>query len=228
MRRLLLVEDDPSIVDHLTVFLQQEGFVVRAVPGERSAILLLTDWRPDLILLDLSLSDGSGFSVFRAARQLGIPAVFLTASDEESTVVQALDMGAEDFISKPFRPKELLSRIRSVLRRSGGGQAALSAGPLQVIPETASVLLDGRELNLSALEYRLLLRLIHKKGQLLTRDELLQELWDAGGDYVNDNTLSVYIKRLREKISTDPASPAYIQTVRGQGYCLGKKDEPAP
>ena len=223
--RLLLVEDDRSIVENLTAFLQQEGFTVRSVPGERSGVNLLTDWRPDLVLLDISLSDGSGFGVFTAARQLRIPAIFLTASDDENTVVRALDMGAEDYVAKPFRPKELLSRIRSVLRRAGNGQSVLTVGPLRVNPETASVQLDGKDLNLSALEYRLLLRLINKKGQLLTRDELLQELWDAGGDYVNDNTLTVYIKRLREKISTDPSSPAFIQTVRGQGYCLGKKDE---
>ena len=223
--RLLLVEDDRSIVDNLTAYLQLEGFTVRSLPGERSAVALLEDWRPDLVLLDLSLSDGSGFGVFTAARQLRIPAIFLTASDDENTVVRALDMGAEDYIAKPFRPKELLSRIRSVLRRAGGGQSVLRVGPLQVNPETAAVRLDGKDLNLSTLEYRLLLRLVNKKGQILTRDELLQELWDAGGDYVNDNTLTVYIKRLREKISTDPASPAYIQTIRGQGYCLGKKDE---
>lgn len=223
--RLLLVEDDRSIVENLTAFLQLEGFTVRAVSGEKLSVRLLSDWHPDLVLLDLSLSDGSGFGVFHAAHQCKIPAIFLTASDDENTVVRALDMGAEDYIAKPFRPKELLSRIRKVLRKSGSTQPVLSVGPLQVNPETAVVLLDGKELNLSALEYRLLLRLIHKKGQLLTRDELLQELWDAGGDYVNDNTLTVYIKRLRDKISTDPSSAAYIQTVRGQGYCLGKKDE---
>lgn len=223
--RLLLVEDDRSIVENLTAFLHLEGFTVRSVPGEQMAVRLLPDWKPDLVLLDLSLSEGSGFGVFLAARELRIPTVFLTASDDENTVVRALDMGAEDYIAKPFRPKELLSRIRSVLRRSGSTQSVLTVGPIQVNPETASVLLDGKELNLSALEYRLLLRLINKKGQLLTRDELLQELWDAGGDYVNDNTLTVYIKRLREKICTDPSSAAYIKTIRGQGYCLGAKDE---
>ena len=220
--RLLLVEDDRSIVENLTAFLHMEGFTVRSVSGERAAAALMADWRPDLLLVDLSLAEGSGFGVFQTALGLKLPVIFLTASDDENTVVRALDMGAGDYIAKPFRPKELLSRIRSVLRRSKDAPALVSVGRLQVNPETAKVRLDEKELNLSALEYRLLLRLIHKKGQLLTRDELLQELWDAGGEYVNDNTLTVYIKRLREKIGADPDSPEYIQTVRGQGYCLGK------
>lgn len=226
--RLLLVEDDLTIVENLTEFLQLEGFQVRSADGEAACGRLLELYTPDLLLVDLSLADGSGFGVFRMAQARRLPVIFLTASVEESTVVRALDMGAEDYISKPFRPRELISRIRKVLRRNGETKSVLQVGRLSVSPETASVTLKGRELNLSALEYRLLLRLITGKGRLLTRDDLLQELWDAGSDYVNDNTLTVYIKRLREKICMDPNAPEYIQTVRGKGYRLGDSDETTP
>ena len=223
--RILLVEDDPMIVSTLTDYLALEGFEVRSAGGEAAARRLMDLSRPDLLLVDLSLADGSGFGVFQAASRLGLPVIFLTASAEEATVVQALDMGAEDYIAKPFRPRELISRIRSVLRRSGKAQTRPSVGRLRVDPETASVTMEDRELSLSALEYRLLLRLMSRKNGLLTRDELLQELWDAGGDYVNDNTLSVYIKRLRDKIGAGPGDPEYIQTLRGRGYSLGGADE---
>ncbi|MBP3702524.1 MAG: response regulator transcription factor, partial [Lachnospiraceae bacterium] len=147
-----------------------------------------------------------------------IPVIFLTASGDEYSVVSGLDMGADDYISKPFRPRELVSRINSVLRRTGKVQSVLSAKDISIDTTKAIVKKAGKEVYLSALEYRLLLVLFHNKGILMTREKLLEEIWDVAGEFVNDNTLTVYIKRLREKIENDPAKPEIILTVRGLGY----------
>ena len=144
--------------------------------------------------------------------------IFLTASGDEYSVVSGLDMGADDYISKPFRPRELVSRINRVLRRTGKVQAVLEAGGISIDTTRGVVRRDGEEIFLSALEYRLLLVFFNNKGVLLSRDRLLEEIWDVAGEFVNDNTLTVYIKRLREKIEEDPAKPRIIQTVRGMGY----------
>ncbi|MBR6118955.1 MAG: response regulator transcription factor [Oscillospiraceae bacterium] len=217
MYRLLLAEDDPAISRSLAEFLRGEGFGVETVSGQREAEALLTPGRFDLLLVDLSLSDGSGFGVCAAAKALGLPVIFVTASGDEGSVVAGLDMGADDYVAKPFRPRELVSRIRSVLRRCGS-QSVLSLGPLRVDTDKALVTKNGVELPLSALEYRILLVFLSNRGRVLTRARLLEEIWDAAGDYVNDNTLTVYIKRLRDKLEEDPQQPALIKTVRGIGY----------
>ena len=217
MYRLLLVEDDPAIGRSLAEFLQGEGFGVETVSGQREAEALLVPGRFDLLLVDLSLSDGSGFGVCAAAKGLGLPVIFVTASGDEGSVVAGLDMGADDYIAKPFRPRELVSRVKSVLRRCGS-QSVLSLGPVRVDTDKAVVTKNGAELPLSALEYRILLVFLSNRGRVLTRSRLLEEIWDAAGDYVNDNTLTVYIKRLREKLEDDPQQPALIKTVRGIGY----------
>jgi len=146
--------------------------------------------------------------------------IFLTASGDEFSVVTGLDMGADDYISKPFRPRELVSRIRSVLRRVGKRQSILALGDITIDAEKGTVTRAGQDLYLSALEYKLLLMLLNNRGQILTRDKLLEEIWDNAGDYVVDNTLTVYIKRLRDKIESDPQNPVFIKTVRGIGYRL--------
>ncbi len=217
---LLLVEDDAAIVENLSSFLQLEGFAVRCAYGQKQAIACLDNWSFDLALVDLSLPDGDGFQVCARAKTKGVPVIFLTAAADEASVVTGLDMGADDYIAKPFRPKELTSRIRSVLRRAGKSLSVQTLGDLSVDTVTAQVTKGGVELSLSALEYRLLLTFLNHRGELLTRDRLLDELWELGGDYVNDNTLTVYIKRLREKIEPDPQAPALIRTVRGKGYVL--------
>ena len=177
----------------------------------------LAPGRFDLLLVDLSLSDGSGFGVCAAAKGLDLPVIFVTASGDEGSVVAGLDMGADDYIAKPFRPRELVSRVKSVLRRCGS-QSVLSLGALRVDTDKAVVTKNGAELPLSALEYRILLVFLSNRGRVLTRTRLLEEIWDAAGDYVNDNTLTVYIKRLREKLEDDPQQPTLIKTVRGIGY----------
>lgn len=221
MIQILLVEDDKNIVDNLAVFLKKEGFFVEAVDGQKKAIDSLEEHKPDLVLLDVSLAEGNGFAVCNTIKkQWDIPVISLTASGDEYSVVTGLDMGADDYVNKPFRPRELVSRMKSVLRRydKGTSKDGIVIGDLDVNTVKATVTKNGQELTLSALEYRLLLVFVNHQGNVLSRNQLLEELWDAAGDFVNDNTLTVYIKRLREKIETDPAHPQYIKTVRGIGY----------
>ena len=217
MTRILLAEDDAAIVSTLCEFLENEGFSISAAETESKALALLE--QPfDLALLDISLKTGSGFGVCKAAKEKGVPVIFLTASGDENSVVKGLDMGADDYITKPFRPRELVSRIKSVLRRSGAEPALALSNGMTVDPDRGAVLKDGEEIKLSALEFRLLLVFLNHRGRLLTRETLLENIWDIAGDFVNDNTLTVYIKRLREKLGDDPQKPWLIKTVRGLGY----------
>ena len=220
MDRLLLVEDDPTLIRVLTSFLLTENFQVTSVTGQSDAAKAMEAEKPDLALVDISLAEGNGFGVCACAKEQGIPVIFLTASGDEYSVVTGLDMGADDYIAKPFRPRELVSRIRSVLRRAGKRQSVVVLGNLTVDTDKGTVTRNGQDLFLSALEYKLLLVFLNNRGQVLTRDKLLEEIWDSAGDYVGDNTLTVYIKRLREKIETDPQNPSLIKTVRGLGYKL--------
>ena len=220
MNRILLVEDDSAIVRTLTDYLREEGFSVSSVSGKMQAERILQKEEFDLCLLDVTLSNGSGFDVCPLLTKKRIPVIFLTASGDENSVVRGLDMGAEDYISKPFRPRELLSRVRRIIRKNApelSPEISLPCG-VSVNPEKGTVSKNGALLNLSALEYRLLTVFLQNRGKLLTREQLLWDIWDVGGDYVNDNTLTVYIKRLREKIEDDPQDPRIIRTVRGLGY----------
>ncbi|MCI9525511.1 MAG: response regulator transcription factor [Lachnospiraceae bacterium] len=224
MAHILLVEDDKSIVTNLTEFLQKEGFFITSVDGQGKALALLEEsaLEFDLILLDVSLAEGNGFSVCRAAKSTtNLPVIFLTASGDEFSVVTGLDLGADDYISKPFRPRELVSRIHNILRRYGKTNTIMEYKNLSVDVVKATVRKDGQEIMLSALEYRLLLYFISNQGIVLSRARLLEALWDIAGEFVNDNTLTVYIKRLREKIEEDPQNPLLIKTVRGLGYKMG-------
>lgn len=226
MTKILLVEDDSQIAAYLGELLRAEGFDTQIAGSKKEAgeCLLAQDF--DLVLLDVSLPDGNGFSICaEVKREYEIPVVFLTASGDEYSVVAGLDMGADDYIAKPFRPRELISRIRSVLRRCKKEQRILSYGDLRVNVSSATVTKGEKELFLSALEYRLLLLLLQNKGQILTRNQLLEEIWDASGEYVNDNTLSVYMKRLREKIEENPQSPRLLHTIRGIGYRMEDRAE---
>ena len=218
MARILLVEDDPAIVSGLREYLEGEGMETASADNQPDAVSLLSRQRFDLLLVDVSLRLGSGFGVCEAAREKGLPVIFLTARGDENSVVAGLDMGAEDYIVKPFRPRELLSRIRGALRRSGGRETVVRLKNLEVDTEKGTVMKGDTEISLSALEYRLLLVFLSNRGILLSRNRLLEEIWDAAGDFVNDNTLTVYIKRLREKIEDDPQEPDIIKTVRGLGY----------
>ena len=219
---VLLVEDDQAIVENLTGFLKEEGFQVTAVSGQTDALEALEEQEFALVLLDVTLAQGNGYSTCTAIKsRLDIPVIFLTALGDEFSVVSGLDMGADDYISKPFRPRELVSRMKSVLRRSGKSQPVVKIGDLSVDMVKGTVEKSGKEVYLSAMEYRLLLIFLNHRGMVLTRSVLLEEIWDAAGEFVNDNTLTVYIKRLREKIEDNPAEPKILLTVRGIGYRLG-------
>lgn len=229
--RILLVEDDPLIVDGLSELLAAEGYEVAVADDQDGAIARALrpaeGCAPDLVLLDVTLRRGNGFAVCNAvkAARPDLPVIFLTASDDEVNTVTGLSMGADDYVAKPFRPRELVARIAAVLRRAraaGAGPARISWGPLSIDPERAAVAKGGRDIPLSALEYRLLMLFATNPGKLITRDRMRQALWDAGGAYVEENTLSVNIKRLRAKIEDDPACPALIMTVRGLGYRAGE------
>ena len=226
MTKILLVEDDGQIAAYLGELLRAEGFDTQIAGSKKEAGECLLAQAVDLVLLDVSLPDGTGFSICaEIKREYEIPVIFLTASGDEYSVVAGLDMGADDYIAKPFRPRELISRIRSVLRRCKKEQRILSCGDLRVNVSSATVTKGEKELFLSALEYRLLLLLLQNKGQILTRNQLLEEIWDASGEYVNDNTLSVYMKRLREKIEENPQSPRLLHTIRGIGYRMEERTE---
>lgn len=218
MTRILLVEDDFAIVHSLQEYLNLEGFSSDYARGQKEAEQLLKTKQYQLLLLDVSLKDGDGFAVCNMAQKIQLPVIFLSAFSDEETVVRGLNIGADDYITKPFRPKELLSRIKNVLRRHTGHQTIILLDEIQVDIEKAIVKKKEKEINLSALEYKLLTLFIDHRGKLLTRDQLLDEIWNIAGDFVNDNTITVYIKRLREKIEDDPTNPKIIKTVRGLGY----------
>ena len=222
MKRILLVEDDPSIISSLTQYLQAEGFLVESVNGQKAAIVQVESGNFDIALLDIALADGNGYAVCSAIKQLSdMPVIFLTASDDEYSVVTGLDMGADDYISKPFRPRELLSRINSVLRRANTSQNILSYKDIKVDVKKAVVTKAEEEIYLSALEYRLLLVFLQNQGIVLSRTRLLELIWDTTGEFINDNTLTVYMKRLRDKIEKHPQEPEILVTVRGLGYKVG-------
>ncbi len=219
--RVLVAEDDPAIVEGLSEYLSAEGFLVKSSPTQDGACALLAGEQFDIALVDIGLAQGTGFAVCAAAKAApngGVPVIFLTAANDEFTTVAGLDMGADDYMAKPFRPRELVSRIRSVLRRTGRQRSVLELGDVRLDVGRGVATKAGRELYLSALEYRLLLTFMNAPGCILTRAQLADAIWDAAGEYVEDNTLSVYVKRLRDKIEDDPSDPKLITTVRGIGY----------
>ena len=219
MTKILLVEDDKSIISNLTQFLAAEGYEVESASGQTKALSMMEKERFDLVLLDISLSEGNGFAVCKAVKSnYRIPVIFLTASGDEYSTVTGFELGADDYIAKPFRPRELSSRIRNILRLTGGTGTVISLGTITVDTVKGIASKNGKDLYLSALEYRLLLVFLNNRGRILSRTQLLEAIWDIAGEFVNDNTLTVYIKRLREKIEDDPQNPDIIKTVRGLGY----------
>lgn len=219
MTKILLVEDDKGIVAGLTEVLTAEGYEIKSASGQAEALSLLEKETFGLVLLDISLSDGNGFAVCCAVKSTyGIPVIFLTASGDEYSAVTGFELGADDYIQKPFRARELVMRIKNILRLTGGFGAVVNLGEVSVDTVKGTAYKNGKDLYLSALEYRLLLVFINNRGAVLTRTQLLEAIWDIAGEFVNDNTLTVYIKRLREKIEDDPSNPTIIKTVRGLGY----------
>lgn len=221
--KLFILEDDAAIAMGLSYSLKNEGYDVTVAKNVKSAYEILNKETFSLYILDLTLPDGSGYDVCREIKKRGdLPVIFLTAYDDEVNVVMGLELGADDYISKPFRVKELLARIKSVLRRysKDSPDGIVSVGSIKVNTNEAKIYKNGTEIILTAMEYKLLLIFINNRGKVLSRQRLLEDIWDVAGDFVNDNTLTVYIKRLRDKIEEDPAKPQIIKTVRGLGYIL--------
>lgn len=225
---ILIVEDDHTIASGIQYSLEQDGFHTTVCHDVESATQEIQERinKIDLCLLDLSLPDGSGYDLCKRVKaQSDTPVIFLTAVDDEVNVVMGLDMGADDYITKPFRIRELLSRIKTVLRRynkTSVTKTFVEIENIRIYLTEAKVYKNSEEVILTALEYRLLLIFSNHIGQVLTRNQLLEQIWDVAGDFVNDNTLTVYIKRLREKLEDIPQQPKIIKTVRGLGYKMGE------
>lgn len=225
---ILVLEDDEAIALGLAYSLKSEGFTVTVCKTVSDALNMIAERDFSLHILDLTLPDGNGYDVCRAVRQKGdAPVIFLTAFDDEVNVVMGLELGADDYISKPFRVKELLARIKSVLRRckADNPDGIVRLRNLEIHTNEAKVYKNGKDVFLTAMEYRLLLILLHNRGHILTRTQLLEEIWDVSGDFVNDNTLTVYIKRLRDKIEESSDDPVIIKTVRGLGYVIDDAEQ---
>lgn len=223
MSKILYVEDDLSLIDGLQYTLQKNGYEVDNARTVQEALALFKEKKYELLLLDVTLPDGTGFDICEEVRKATmVPIIFLTASDEEVSIIRGLDCGGDDYMTKPFRLGELCSRIRALLRRTGTADrekdVSLTCGDIKVDLLGSRVFLKGQMLELTAAEYRFICLLVRNANRVITRNVILNELWDSTGDYVDNNTLSVYVRRLREKIETDPSKPEHLLTVRGFGY----------
>lgn len=220
--KILLVEDDITLAMGIEYSLKNEGFEVIQANSFKEAISRIND-KFDLILLDVALPDGSGYEICSQARKTSdIPIIFLTACDEEVNIVMGLDMGADDYLTKPVRVKELIARINAVSRRKGiaskdKGTDKILYKDLIIYPLKYEIYKGNEKIQLTSVEYKLLLMMIDNKGLVLTRKQLLEKLWDIEGDFIEEKTLNVYIKRLREKLGENKEI-YYIETVRGVGY----------
>lgn len=221
MNRILLVEDDSALAMGIEYSLKAEGYIVDVAHDVKTSKSLVNKNIYDLVILDIMLPDGNGFQLCEYIRKdKNTPVIFLTAQDEEVNIVMGLEIGGDDYITKPFRIKELLSRIKAVLRRTSGisNKELLISNEIKVSQIENRVYIRDDEIQLTPSEFKLLVNLMKHPRQALGRLKILEDLWDIDGDFIDDNTLSVYIRRLREKIEVDSSKPIYIKTVRGVGY----------
>lgn len=231
MKKILIIEDDDAIGTGLKYYLEGEDFTVILAPTGSTALETIQKEKDiNLILLDINLPDVSGFDLFQKIKSIiNIPIIFLTANDLEVSIVRGLDMGADDYITKPFKARELTSRINAVLRRNSNQSQKksniINLGNVSIDIREAKVTKNNEVAFLTALEYKILLLLVLNPNIVFTREKILANIWDVSEEYVNDNTLTVYIKRIREKIEDDPTNPQIIQTVRGIGYKIGNPNK---
>lgn len=222
MSRILLLEDDLSLMNGLSFALKKQGFDLDTARTVRDAGRLWTGSRYDLLLLDVSLPDGTGFELCEKVRQTSnVPVIFLTASDDEVNIVMGLDIGGDDYITKPFKLGILLSRINALLRRARNFESAdtgFSSNGITLRPLQGQADRDGESLNLTTMEYRLLALFMQHPNQVLSKEQILDKLWDSEGNYTDENTLAVYVRRLRMKIEADPGNPKLLLTIRRMGY----------
>ena len=217
MSRILLVEDDTMIASGILYALETEGYETNHATRIKDARSLIEHYNFDLAIIDMQLPDGTGFDVSEIFKNTATSVIFLTVVDDENTIVRAFDEGAQDYIVKPFRIRELLARVRRILSaniKNGEKDNIIYMGHAAIHTDEAKVYVNDKSIELTALEYRLLLIFASNKGILLTRKQILDKIWDADGNFVEDNTLTVYVKRLREKLG----EAIHIETVRGMGY----------
>ena len=224
MKKILLVEDNDTIVMGLKYLLEKENFEVKTVKNLEETYKIAEKEKFNLYLLDINLPDGNGFDICSKLKEKeDVPIVFLTARDDEKDIVKGLDMGADDYITKPFRNRELISRINNVLRRYGKNDNnskdnIIKINEIEINTDSAKVMKNGEEIVFTSLEYKILVMLFSNPNVLITRQQILDKIWDIAGNFVNDNTLTVYIKRIREKL--DDKDGKIIKTVRGLGYII--------
>lgn len=219
--KILIVEDDSTIRSGLKYCLECEGFETLEAGTAKEAKQLCQE-ELACILMDVNLPDENGFDLFKEIHKVNeVPVIFLTANDLETSIVMGLDMGAEDYVTKPFKTRELVSRIKNVLRRQKQYVDNIHIGNIVIDLKQAKVFKNGEDVQLTALEYKILLVLALNPNTVFSREKILADIWDVNEEYVYDNTLTVYIKRIREKIEDDPSNPTIIETVRGLGYKIG-------
>lgn len=221
MEKILLVEDDKSLSMGLVYSFNKEGYKIDHAESVAEAKKYLEDMDYDLLVLDVGLPDGDGYGLCSYVREFSeVPVIFLTARDDEEDLIKGFDFGADDYITKPFSLKELMVRVRSILKRASKKQVGLekNSGDIRIDVAAAKAYKKDQVLDLTPSEYKLLNYFMDNKKIALSRNQILEHLWDAEGDFIGDNTISVYISRLREKIEDDLSEPSYIVTVRGIGY----------
>ena len=223
---ILVVDDEASVVEVVSLYLQREGFQVRVAHNGRSALEAIREKLPALVVLDLMLPEVDGLAILQTLRNhaaLDVPVIMLTARRQETDRIYGLELGADDYVTKPFSPAELVSRVKAVLRRSAGvslndgGERPLSFGDLSIDPKSRQVILRGENIELTATEFNLLMFMASHPRQVFKRDQLLENVWGFS-EYVDPSTVTVHIRRLREKIEVDPATPLWLLTVWGVGY----------
>ena len=213
--KLLLVEDNEIIIKGLKYTLEQENYEIDIVKSKEDAEDFLDKNEYDLVILDIMLPDGNGYDLCKyIKKEKEYPVIFLTAKDEEKDVVLGFDLGADDYIIKPFRNRELISRIQNVLRRYNKDKKEIICKNIKVDLDAKRVYINEKEVIFTALEYRILVLLLQNKGKTIAREKILDKIWDIAGSFVNDNTLTVYIKRVRAKLGTEDV----IKTIKGIGY----------
>jgi len=222
MRKLFLLEDDLSLISGLTFAFKKQGFALDTARTLAEAEVLWSGRKYDLLVLDVSLPDGSGFDFCQKVRRTSnVPILFLTASDEEMNIIMGLDMGGDDYLTKPFKLSVLLSRVNALLRRanaSSAGEPVLESGSITVRLLQGQAYKNGILLELTSAEYKLLCFFMQHPNAVLSKEQILDALWDCDGDYIDSSALTVYIRRLRMKIEDDPGKPQMLLTVRGMGY----------
>lgn len=222
MSQILLLEDDLSLINGLSFAFKKQGFELTVARTLKEADCLWADGKYDLLVLDVSLPDGSGFEFCKKVRQFSkVPIIFLTAADEEVNIIMGLDIGGDDYITKPFKLGVLVSRVNALLRRAKDFSSAdtqLESNGMKVLLLQGQVFKNGRLLDLTAAEYKLLCLFMRNPNMVLTKEQILDKLWDCDGNYIDNSTLTVYMRRLRMKIEDNPSEPQMLLTVRGMGY----------